>query len=377
MDSVDRFRILASHRKKSLRHARVLRLVPKHPGDPQSRCPLPNQKDYVEASDAMRIQSEDSRGGNAVLDARKHEYKGESNPLRRRRDCRKYVCARHGCAPSQRSHSPSDSLRPFRVFFLLALRGKAVLQASSAGRAGSPSIVVPFSCLEGQMESNGYASVARAISQDPDKETYIFRRFDRLTARNLLKLQGELLALQDELDALDAKAASSPDPDLHLSMRSWKAMKANAQSGQVRDGKEETKRLQLAEEIEVKLKKYRRFPRNELNLHMVSTWHQTYVPGIGKHFRYSQERNNDQTGLADKALILSQEAMKLESPDRRMLEAHRYALKDVALDERTKLEGAEDLVALKPPADKDILSQTLRSHWPFPSTVSIRSSNIE
>lgn len=69
--------------------------------------------------------------------------------------------------------------------------------------------------------------------------------------------------------------------------------------------------------------------------------------------------------------------MKLESPDRRMLEAHRYALKDVALDERTKLEGAEDLVALKPPADKDILSQTLRSHWPFPSTVSIRSSNIE
>lgn len=133
------------------------------------------------------------------------------------------------------------------------------------------------------MESNGYASVDRSIAQDPDKETYIFRRFDRLTARNLLNLQGELLALQDELDALDATAASSPDPDLHLSMRSWKVMKANAQRGQVRDGKEEVSRLQLAEEIEVKLKKYRRFPRNELNLHMVSTCHQTHVP-------YSRDR---------------------------------------------------------------------------------------
>lgn len=72
----------------------------------------------------------------------------------------------------------------------------------------------------------------------------------------------------------------------------------------------------------------------------------------------------------DKALILSKEVTKLESPDGRMSAAHQCALKDVASDERAKLEGAEDLVALKPPADKDVLSQTLRSHWPFPSTVS-------
>jgi len=55
------------------------------------------------------------------------------------------------------------------------------------------------------MQSNGYATVARSIAQDPDKETYVFRRFDILTARNLLNLQGELLVLQDELDALDAR----------------------------------------------------------------------------------------------------------------------------------------------------------------------------
>jgi hypothetical protein len=74
---------------------------------------------------------------------------------------------------------------------------------------------------------------------------------------------------------------------------------------------------------------------------------------------------------ADKALILSKEVMRLESPDERMSEAHRCALLDVAAGEQTKLVGAEDLIALKPPADQDVVSRTLRSHWPFPSTVSL------
>jgi hypothetical protein len=110
-----------------------------------------------------------------------------------------------------------------------------------------------------QMESNGYATVARSIAQDPDKETYVFRRFDRLTARNLLNLQGQLLVLQDELDALDAKAASSSDPDLHSSMRSWKALVRNAKGSQDHAGEEERKRIEIAGDLEVKLKKYREF----------------------------------------------------------------------------------------------------------------------
>jgi hypothetical protein len=32
-----------------------------------------------------------------------------------------------------------------------------------------------------EMDSNGYATVAISIAQDPDKETYVFRRFDRLS----------------------------------------------------------------------------------------------------------------------------------------------------------------------------------------------------
>lgn len=73
---------------------------------------------------------------------------------------------------------------------------------------------------------------------------------------------------------------------------------------------------------------------------------------------------------ADKALLLSSEVLKLDSPDRRMLGAHRSVLKDVAQEERDELGGADDLVALKPPADKDVLSRTLRTHWPVSNTVS-------
>jgi hypothetical protein len=107
------------------------------------------------------------------------------------------------------------------------------------------------------MDTNGYATVASSIAQDPDNETYVFRRFDRLTARNLLNLQGEMLALQDELDALDEKAASSPDPDLHSSMRSWAALARNAKDSHGRNGEEERRRLKIAGDLEVKLRKYR------------------------------------------------------------------------------------------------------------------------
>jgi hypothetical protein len=116
------------------------------------------------------------------------------------------------------------------------------------------------------MESNGYATVAKSIAQDPDNETYIFRRFDRLTARNLLTIQGELLALQHELDVLDNAAASSLDAGLHAAMRSWAAMHANIPDGDGGDVTEKGKRVRIAAQLEVKLKRYRKFPENDLRL---------------------------------------------------------------------------------------------------------------
>lgn len=193
-------------------------------------------------------------------------------------------------------------------------------------------------------------------------------RPNRPTAPNLLSLQGKLLVLQDELDALDAKAASSPDPDLHSSMGSWEALMRNAKVSHNHSGKEETKRLEIAGGLEVKLKRYREFARVQNFPPINSAWMHLQEDSYQEIEERTVLTKADGMDL-DKALIHSKEAMKLESPDERMSEAHRCVLKDVASGEQIKLVGAEDLVALKPPADQDIVSRTLRSHWPFPSTV--------
>lgn len=121
------------------------------------------------------------------------------------------------------------------------------------------------------MESNGYAAAANSIAQDPDNETYIFRRFDRLTARNLLNIQGELLALQHELDVLDKAAALSSEPGLHVAMRSWAAMHTKIPDDDGGDNTEKEKRVRIAAQLEVKLKKYRKFPGSDLCLFRLAT----------------------------------------------------------------------------------------------------------
>ncbi len=51
----------------------------------------------------------------------------------------------------------------------------------------------------------GYPSLAAFIASDKDKSTAIYRRLDRLSARNLLYLQSELAELQARQDAFDVE----------------------------------------------------------------------------------------------------------------------------------------------------------------------------
>lgn len=101
------------------------------------------------------------------------------------------------------------------------------------------------------MNEHGYPAIAKFIAQDPDHETFVFRRFDLLTARNLLNLQSELLALQEDLAKVDEEANSGSDPVLSLSMRSWRVMEENASNAKVK------KSLKLFVKLEEKLEKYR------------------------------------------------------------------------------------------------------------------------
>lgn len=101
---------------------------------------------------------------------------------------------------------------------------------------------------------DGYPAVAAWISRDPDHESYVFRRFDRLRARNLLHLQSGLIELESQLDTLDQQAAvPGVDHELKHSCRRWETLAENAH------GREDLrKRMDLVVQIEEKLEKYRR-----------------------------------------------------------------------------------------------------------------------
>jgi hypothetical protein len=66
----------------------------------------------------------------------------------------------------------------------------------------------------------GYPRFAAYIAHDEDRSTTIYRRFQRLAARNLLYLESELAELEAEQDCLDLE--SRCNPSLQVALSSWK-----------------------------------------------------------------------------------------------------------------------------------------------------------
>src|SRR5277367_1163522 len=99
---------------------------------------------------------------------------------------------------------------------------------------------------------DGYPAVAAWMARDPDNESFIYRKFDKLSARNLLNLQSELINLESKLEKFDNETQNSNDQVLKQSARKWEIFVRNAA---VRE--EEKKRMELNMEIRVKLREYR------------------------------------------------------------------------------------------------------------------------
>jgi hypothetical protein len=101
---------------------------------------------------------------------------------------------------------------------------------------------------------NGYASVAAWIARDPDNETFVYRRFDKLSARNLLYFQSELLMLEKRLDELDQEVQMSESLDLKDAARTWELLVKQKEQG---DSKAQ-ERIKVLAELRMKLKEYRK-----------------------------------------------------------------------------------------------------------------------
>jgi hypothetical protein len=101
---------------------------------------------------------------------------------------------------------------------------------------------------------NGFPSVAAFIARDPDHSFSVYNAFHRLSSRNLLYLEAEILELQKEQDDLDFRD-SRRDPDVQQCFRSWTRLKTGEDS-------EQAKRIELIEKIRAKLKEYRKSPKS-------------------------------------------------------------------------------------------------------------------
>ncbi|KAI1180964.1 hypothetical protein F4777DRAFT_180782 [Nemania sp. FL0916] len=94
---------------------------------------------------------------------------------------------------------------------------------------------------------DGFPSLAAFMASDRDKTAAIFKRFDRLAARNLLALQSELAELESRLDHYDQEDQMSRETT--QSLRNWQDYKARAA--------EEPERMELMARVKKTLKEYR------------------------------------------------------------------------------------------------------------------------
>lgn len=93
-----------------------------------------------------------------------------------------------------------------------------------------------------------------------DDELPIFRRFDRLNARNLLYLQSELIALEAQLRALDYDDAKDGSMDVMQSAKCWETLLLRAG-----EQPRETEKMELIKKIRVVIREYSRHSIHSLH----------------------------------------------------------------------------------------------------------------
>ena len=76
--------------------------------------------------------------------------------------------------------------------------------------------------------NNGFPRVAEKLASDPDKTTTIFRRFDRLSARNLIYLEAELAELEEQQDISDEADANSRSAEVRECHAEWSTFERSA-----------------------------------------------------------------------------------------------------------------------------------------------------
>lgn len=98
----------------------------------------------------------------------------------------------------------------------------------------------------------GFSSLAAYIADDKDKSISIYRAFQRLSSRNLLYLEAELLELELQQDYFDDQLLQA-DAETQRWARSWKSLVTGS-----RENTKAQQRIDLIMKIRQVMKAYRR-----------------------------------------------------------------------------------------------------------------------
>jgi hypothetical protein len=97
----------------------------------------------------------------------------------------------------------------------------------------------------------GFPGLVELVAQDRDQETYVFRKFSKLTAWNLIYKQTELASYEREVETIEATLAR--DGQSGSMARSWKKFHEEAQ----KTGTSAHQMKELSDKISRKLSEYR------------------------------------------------------------------------------------------------------------------------
>ena len=100
-----------------------------------------------------------------------------------------------------------------------------------------------------------FCYVASKIAFNPDKTTTLHRRFDELSARNLLWYQAKLLELEEQQKEYDNEDSNAHDEVSIERQRDWSEWVKHAGGGSA-DRTRERQKMELAVEIRNTLEKY-------------------------------------------------------------------------------------------------------------------------
>lgn len=180
---------------------------------------------------------------------------------------------------------------------------------------------------------DGYPALATWISRDPDSETFVFRKFRRLAARNILHLQCKLIALEKEIDDIDEEARQSSDLEARQASRRYETLISYSED----DSRPEKKRLEKLREVKILLEEYYSTLLQQSQITALSPPTPRVISTFSAYLSGNIIQSTDPNAPTSLPLLAGR-------------------AKDFLSDEN-------DLVALRPPPESDYLSRLLQDNW--------------